>query len=179
MRFNVKVCSICQNVFDASGHEECDCGGMMVLRRLELDLPTHQQQTHKMMVAWGIPLCNEKRPRADNLQFALLRDLVAEEAQEFYDAMVRLEFVVSMNCGTDLTPYWAEAIDAICDIDVVIHNASNAMGIDIEPFFQEVMRTNMAKVGGPTRPDGKKLKPEGWEPPRIQEMLEEVLRESR
>jgi predicted HAD superfamily Cof-like phosphohydrolase len=33
----------------------------------------------------------------------------------------------------------------------------------------------MAKAGGPTRADGKKLKPEGWEPPRIKEMLKEVL----
>jgi hypothetical protein len=29
----------------------------------------------------------------------------------------------------------------------------------------------MAKVGGPVRPDGKKLKPEGWQPPDIAGIL--------
>jgi hypothetical protein len=43
--------------------------------------------------------------------------------------------------------------------------------VDLEPFFAEVHRTNMAKVGGPVRPDGKKLKPEGWQPPDIAGIL--------
>lgn len=45
------------------------------------------------------------------------------------------------------------------------------LGIDIKPLFEEVHRTNMLKVGGPTRADGKILKPEGWQPPRIRELL--------
>lgn len=136
---------------------------------------SHQKLVHDMMMALNIPLENEDHPRVNNLNFKLLRSLVAEEAKEFNDAMVLLEHVIQMNCGIDLIPYWAEVIDAICDIDVVIHNTSNAMGIDTEPFFQEVHRSNMAKAGGPTRSDGKKLKPKGWEPPRIKEMLKEIL----
>lgn len=73
--------------------------------------------------------------------------------------------------------WWSEVIDAICDIIVVVHNASNIMGIDIEPYFAEVHRTNMAKVGGPIRAsDGKRLKPEGWEPPDILGMLKRELK---
>ncbi len=171
----VMVCSVCLTV-KADDRKNCvECGGDMFEKGLVP--PTHQQQVHKMMVALGIPLLNEDRPRVDNLRYDLLRDLVAEEAKEFNDAMVLLEHVVSSNCGIDPTPYWAEVIDAIVDIEFVIHNTANAMGIDTEPFFQEVMRSNMEKAGGPTREDGKKLKPKGWKPPRIKEMLEEVLSE--
>lgn len=45
-------------------------------------------------------------------------------------------------------------------------------GIDLGPLWDEVHRTNMAKVGGKTRADGKILKPDGWQPPRIQELLD-------
>jgi predicted HAD superfamily Cof-like phosphohydrolase len=73
---------------------------------------------------------------------------------------------------------WADVIDGMCDIMVVVNNTSNAMGIDLEPFFDEVHKTNMAKVGGPKNEFGKALKPEGWKPPRIREMLEGLVRES-
>ena len=35
----------------------------------------------------------------------------------------------------------------------------------------------MAKVGGPIREDGKRLKPEGWEPPNITKVLLDAARE--
>lgn len=71
--------------------------------------------------------------------------------------------------------WWAEAIDAICDVIVVLHNTSNAMGVDIEPFFDEVHRANMTKADGPLREDGKRLKPPGFVPPRIEAMLRALL----
>ena len=52
--------------------------------------------------------------------------------------------------------------------------AAEGLGIDLRPFFREVHRTNMLKLTGPKREDGKQLKPPGWEPPRIQAMLEEL-----
>jgi len=71
--------------------------------------------------------------------------------------------------------WWAEVIDAICDCIVVLHNTSNAMGVDIEPFFDEVHRTNMQKAEGPLREDGKRLKPPGWKPPEIEKMLRNLI----
>lgn len=52
--------------------------------------------------------------------------------------------------------------------------ASEGLGIDLRPFFLEVHRTNMLKTTGPVREDGKRLKPEGWKPPRILAMYARV-----
>lgn len=48
------------------------------------------------------------------------------------------------------------------------------LGLDLFPFYEEVHKTNMAKLGGPKREDGKQLKPPGWQPPRIAEILAEL-----
>lgn len=160
-----------------------------------------QEDVLKMMRALGIPLPN-KSPRADNIRFELLRSLVKEEAQEFEDAMVALalctgrpkhwrkaamrwvkpddvERAKAMNDEDFTLHWWSEAIDAIVDTIVVLHNTTNAMGIDLEPFWDEVQRANMAKAGGPTREDGKKLKPEGWEPPKMRALLEATLKKAK
>lgn len=114
------------------------------------------------------------------LDFKRLRSLVDEEATEFDDWMGELQAALTLNATEDEVNHcWAEVIDAMCDLIVVIHNTSNAMNVDLEPFFNEVMRTNTAKIGGPVREDGKRLKPPGWKPPRIKEMLEEQLRKAK
>lgn len=64
-----------------------------------------------------------------------------------------------------------EAIDGMCDVLCVIHGAAIEFGVDLDPFWAEVHRTNMAKVGGAVREDGKRLKPEGWTPPDIAGVL--------
>ncbi len=52
--------------------------------------------------------------------------------------------------------------------------ASQALGVDLRPFFREVHRTNMHKLTGPKREDGKQLKPPGWKPPRIAAMYNRI-----
>jgi len=83
--------------------------------------------------------------------------LIEEESRETCDAIRRGDL--------------AEAIDGMCDVLYVIFGTAIEFGIDLAPFFEEVHNTNMLKVGGATREDGKILKPEGWQPPRIAEML--------
>jgi len=135
-----------------------------------------QACVREFMEKVGIPLLNEDRPRVGNLRFDLLRELVREECGEYDRAMVRLQDAVECGDMADETlAAWAEVVDAMCDIVVVVHNTANAMGIDLEPFFDEVHRTNLKKADGPVREDGKKLKPPDWEPPKIQEILEAVL----
>ena len=63
--------------------------------------------------------------------------------------------------------------DALADIDYVVEGTRIAFGIDGDPIAEEVHRANMTKLGGPRREDGKILKPDGWEPPDIEECLYE------
>lgn len=52
--------------------------------------------------------------------------------------------------------------------------AADGLAINLGPFFQEVHRTNMHKLKGPKREDGKQLKPEGWKPPRIKALYDKI-----
>ena len=87
----------------------------------------------------------------------LRAELIREEAKETVDAILRGDLV--------------EAIDGLCDILAVVYGTAAEFGIDLAPFWDEVHRTNMAKAGGPVRADGKRLKPEGWQPPDIAGVL--------
>lgn len=102
---------------------------------------------------FGVVIGSDPAIRRPELRAALIE----EEARETCDAILRGDLV--------------EAIDGLCDVIYVVCGTAVEFGIDLAPFFAEVHRTNMAKEGGSTRADGKILKPEGWEPPRIAEML--------
>ncbi len=73
----------------------------------------------------------------------------------------------------------AGTIDGLCDLIYVAFGTAVACGIDLEPFFNEVQRSNMAKLwpdGKPRhREDRKVLKPPNWQPPRIKEMLGDLF----
>jgi predicted HAD superfamily Cof-like phosphohydrolase len=61
----------------------------------------------------------------------------------------------------------------LCDTLYVVYGTAIEMGLDLEPYFQEVHRSNLAKFDGTTQPrgDGKWPKPEGWMPPDINGIL--------
>jgi predicted HAD superfamily Cof-like phosphohydrolase len=80
-------------------------------------------------------------------------DLIAEESRETIQA------IASQNLP--------QAVDGLVDLIYVCLGAAVAWGVDLEPMFNEVHRTNMAKEGGGSRADGKVLKPAGWTPPDI------------
>jgi predicted HAD superfamily Cof-like phosphohydrolase len=88
----------------------------------------------------------------------LRADLIAEEADEFDTA----------TCVCSDLP---DAVDAICDLIYVAVGAAVAFGVDLEPHFRAVHESNMRKVGGGKRDDGKLLKPAGWSPPDISGIL--------
>ncbi len=96
-------------------------------------------------------------PTLDQFPGQLRVSLIQEEAREFAEAVEAGDMI--------------EMIDALCDLLYVTYGAAVTLGVDLEPHFAEVHRSNMAKQGGPVRPDGKQLKPEGWRPPRLAEIL--------
>lgn len=72
-----------------------------------------------------------------------------------------------------------EQLDALVDILVVTMGAIRAGGFDGEGAWNEVMRTNFAKIDPSTgkvrkREDGKVLKPKGWEPPQLAKFVGEM-----
>jgi predicted HAD superfamily Cof-like phosphohydrolase len=59
----------------------------------------------------------------------------------------------------------------LADLLYVVYGTAISYGIDMEPVFQEVQRSNMSKVGGYKRKDGKWVKPATYSPANIEPIL--------
>ena len=99
----------------------------------------------------------------DEQQYALYRNLIAEEVGELNDAVKNKDRV--------------EQLDALIDILVVTIGAIHSMGADSEGAWNEVIKTNLAKIDSKTgkvikRKDGKVLKPKNWQAPNLAPFLE-------
>jgi predicted HAD superfamily Cof-like phosphohydrolase len=101
----------------------------------------------------------QETPNADIPE--TLHDLRANILQEEVD-----ELKEAMGCRDVVA-----IADALADILYITYGTACTYGIDMEPIFEEVHRTNMLKTGGGKRHDGKILKPPGWERPKIAEIL--------
>ena len=82
--------------------------------------------------------------------------LIVGEAAEFLEAADKGDFI--------------EMVDALADILVVTYGSAVEMGVDLEPVFAEVHRSNLSKNGG-LDPGGKVLKGPAFSPPNILETL--------
>lgn len=106
-------------------------------------------------------------------------DLIREEAKEFMEAAglrPNKEEGRSFGWTKVREPDPIEMIDALCDLLYVTYGAAVEMGVDLDPYFNEVHRSNMAKLGPDGKPikraDGKTLKPKGWKPPDLKGLLD-------
>jgi len=63
----------------------------------------------------------------------------------------------------------------LADLLYVVYGTAVSYGIDMEPVFREVHRSNLSKVGGYKRDDGKWVKPPTYSPA----CLEPILRAQR
>jgi predicted HAD superfamily Cof-like phosphohydrolase len=59
----------------------------------------------------------------------------------------------------------------VADLLYVAYGTAVSYGIDMEPVFREVHRSNMSKVGGHKRADGKWVKPAHYSPASIEPIL--------
>lgn len=59
----------------------------------------------------------------------------------------------------------------LSDLLYVVYGTAVSCGIDLEPVFREVHRSNLSKVGGHKREDGKWVKPPTYSPASIQPIL--------
>lgn len=68
-----------------------------------------------------------------------------------------------------------EIADALADLLYVVYGAAVTYGIDLDPIFREIHRSNLSK-GDPEvvrRPDGKILKGVNYTPPEVARLVEE------
>ncbi len=87
----------------------------------------------------------------------LLRSrLIVEEAGEFLNAATHQNLV--------------EMIDALVDILYVTFGTADVMGVDLQPFFEEVQRSNMSKMGKDA--SGKIQKGPNYSPPDLVKVLQ-------
>ena len=61
----------------------------------------------------------------------------------------------------------------IADLLYVVYGTAVSYGIDMDPVFREVHRSNMTKVGGYKREDGKWVKPTTYSPALIDPIVAE------
>lgn len=88
--------------------------------------------------------------------------LIAEELSEY----------ASANEAGDLV----EVADAIGDMLYVVLGTAVAHGIDIEPIFREIHRSNMSKVDGHRDPVTRKwIKPDNYSPANLEPLIEKQL----
>ena len=98
-------------------------------------------------------------------QLSLYVKLIDEEWNELHEAL-----------EAQAEPDRVETLDALVDLLVVTLGAIHSMGADSQGAWDEVMRTNFAKVDPATgkvrrREDGKVLKPSDWTPPQLEKFL--------
>jgi predicted HAD superfamily Cof-like phosphohydrolase len=61
----------------------------------------------------------------------------------------------------------------MADLLYVVYGTAVSYGIEMDPIFREVHRSNMSKIGGYKREDGKWVKPATYSPARIEPILAE------
>jgi len=116
---------------------------------------------HKVM---GLPVLDKPQfPPQERIDLRV--KLIAEEVEETLEAIYKRDMV--------------ETADGLADIIYVCIGAALEFGIPLNDVWNEVQRSNMAKVDPLTgkvnkREDGKVLKPEGWTPPNIALIISEA-----
>lgn len=60
----------------------------------------------------------------------------------------------------------------LADLLYVVYGTAVSCGIDMAPVFREVHRSNMSKIGGHKRSDGKWVKPSDYSPACLQPILD-------
>ena len=101
----------------------------------------------------------------DEEQFKMYVKLIDEEVTELKEAIA---------AGDEL-----EILDALEDIMVVTAGAMHSMGADGEGGWNEVMRTNFAKIDSETgkvrkREDGKVLKGPNYKKPDLSDLMDKL-----
>jgi predicted HAD superfamily Cof-like phosphohydrolase len=95
--------------------------------------------------------------QVDDRTRVLRERLIQEEFEELKEAMGKRDL--------------AAIAKELADLLYVVYGTAVSYGIDMGPVFREVHRSNMSKVGGYKREDGKWVKPPTYSPAAIEPIL--------
>lgn len=131
---------------------------------------TNAQKIVEFHKAVGAPV--PPQPVVPSLEILQLRQkLLQEEFAEATEAWERLTAV--LQSGNHAQPVdVTDWVHELADLLYVTYGAILACGVDPDPVFAEVHRANLSKAGGPRRADGKILKPPGWQPADVRNVIE-------
>lgn len=120
-------------------------------------------------------LANQDVPPLPNIPTMEVRKLrytlINEELSEFREAL-GLDH-------PDGTANLTDTYDAILDLLYVVIGSAVAFGLDVQPGWDEVHKSNLAKFqGGYRRSDGKWIKPADWKAPDLEAVIQRMI-ESR
>lgn len=100
-----------------------------------------------------------KVPCIPNNEDSILRiALIEEELDELHLALAAKDII--------------EVADALGDLLYVVLGCAVICGINLEPVFAEIHRSNMTKKGGHKSESGKWVKPDTYEPAKLLSILE-------
>jgi len=115
----------------------------------------HQQMVKEFMLKAGQE-CPSFPTFPDEITTILREDLIQEELDELHNS-----------------DELHEVADAIGDLLYVVYGTAIAYGIDIEPIFAEIHRSNMSKfIDGYRRADGKWVKGPSYSPANLEPIIE-------
>ncbi|MEP7150196.1 MAG: MazG nucleotide pyrophosphohydrolase domain-containing protein [Nitrospira sp.] len=83
--------------------------------------------------------------------------LIQEEFEELKEAMATQDL--------------AGVAKELADLLYVVYGTAVSYGVDMDPVFREVHRSNLSKVGGYKRADGKWVKPSSYSPAQVEPLL--------
>lgn len=100
----------------------------------------------------------------------LSQNLIDEEYRKVTVAFQSLMTIQKSGNTPDISPLMHELVDLL----YVAYHAMWTFGIHPDPIFAEVHRANLSKAGGPRRADGKLLKPPGWQPANVANIIDQM-----
>lgn len=137
-------------------------GGLIKALSERLDMRQQPQSVFHDQ-AFFMRACGQTTTDINPAQSVMYRALIEEEMRELKVAELQADEV--------------EEFDAVLDLLVVLIGYGLSRGWPMLAGWEEVMRSNMAKIDPKTgtvtkRADGKILKPESWTPPALADVIE-------
>ena len=153
-----------ENLTDAELIRQADGqGGLIKALSERLDMRQQPQSVFHDQ-AFFMRACGQTTSEINPAQADMYRGLINEEFTEL--------------CEAELVEDEVEEFDAVLDLLVVLIGYGLSRGWPMVAGWDEVVRSNMAKIDPKTgtvnkRADGKILKPEGWTPPNLADVIEQ------